>query len=31
MMDATDFERVTWSDAELESIAWNEEGRDMVL
>lgn len=31
MMDATDLERVTWSDAELESIVWNEEGRDMVL
>jgi hypothetical protein len=30
-MDATDLQRMTWSDAELESVAWNEEGRDAVL
>jgi hypothetical protein len=31
IMDATDLERMTLSDAELESVAWNEEGRDVEL
>jgi hypothetical protein len=30
-MDASDLEHMAWSDAELESIAWIEEGRDVVL